>query len=59
MVPVGVWWGSLIGGLMLLSYFIWRWDIIGVIGQSTGAFIYARNLVLIYRARARGEAPHD
>lgn len=52
-VPVGFWWGSLIGGLMLLTYFIWRKDIVGILGQSTGAFIYARNLVLIYRERGR------
>lgn len=48
-VPVAFWWGSLIGGLMLLTYFIWRKDIVGIVGQSTGAFVYARNLVLIYR----------
>lgn len=47
-VPVGFWWGSLLGGIMLLAYFIWRKDAIGILGQSTGAFIYARNLVLIY-----------
>ena len=50
-VPVGFWWGSLLGGVMLLTYFCWRKDIVGIVGQSTGAFIYARNLVLIYRAR--------
>lgn len=47
-VPVGFWWGSLFGGMMLLAYFIWRKDIVGIVGQSTGAFVYARNLVLIY-----------
>lgn len=50
-VPVGFWWGSLFGGLMLLVYFVWRRDIVGVLGQSTGVFVYARNLVLIYRPR--------
>lgn len=50
-VPVAFWWGSLIGGVMLLAYFIWRQDIVGIIGQSTGAIIYARNLVLIYRSQ--------
>ncbi|MFN0007002.1 MAG: lipid-A-disaccharide synthase N-terminal domain-containing protein [Planctomycetota bacterium] len=50
-VPVGFWWGSLLGGLMLLTYFCWRKDIVGIVGQSTGAFIYVRNLVLIYRTR--------
>src|SRR5690606_17527240 len=52
-VPVGFWWGSLLGGLMLLTYFIWRKDIVGIIGQSTGAFIYARNLWLIYAGRPK------
>jgi lipid-A-disaccharide synthase-like uncharacterized protein len=48
-IPVAFWWGSLFGGLMLLAYFSWRKDIVGVVGQSTGAFVYARNLILIYR----------
>jgi lipid-A-disaccharide synthase-like uncharacterized protein len=48
-VPVAFWWGSLFGGLMLFVYFIWRKDIVGIIGQSTGVFVYARNLLLIYR----------
>lgn len=54
-VPVGFWWGSLIGGAMLLTYFIWRKDIVGILGQATGALIYARNLWLIY-TRPRDEA---
>ncbi|MCX5661841.1 MAG: lipid-A-disaccharide synthase N-terminal domain-containing protein [Planctomycetota bacterium] len=47
-IPVGFWWGSLLGGAMLLIYFIWRKDVVGVLGQSTGVLIYARNLFLIY-----------
>jgi lipid-A-disaccharide synthase-like uncharacterized protein len=50
-VPVGFWWGSLFGGAMLFAYFCWRKDVVGIIGQSTGVFIYARNLVLIYRGK--------
>jgi lipid-A-disaccharide synthase-like uncharacterized protein len=50
-VPVGYWWGSLFGGMLLFAYFIWRKDIVGYLGQSTGVFIYARNLALIYRGR--------
>ena len=54
-VPVGFWWGSLFGGLMLFVYFAWRKDIVGILGQSTGVFVYARNLMLIYRGeRGRG-----
>jgi lipid-A-disaccharide synthase-like uncharacterized protein len=50
-VPVGFWWGSLIGGAMLFAYFVWRKDVVGIVGQSTGVFVYARNLVLIYRGQ--------
>ncbi len=48
-VPVAFWWMSLGGASMLLVYFIWRRDIVGVLGQSTGWMIYVRNLWLIYR----------
>ncbi len=53
-VPVAFWWMSLGGATMLLVYFTWRKDIVGVLGQSTGWFIYVRNLWLIYRERRRG-----
>lgn len=47
-VPPAFWWMSLIGATMLLVYFIWRKDAVGVLGQSVGWFIYVRNLWLIY-----------
>jgi lipid-A-disaccharide synthase-like uncharacterized protein len=34
---------------MLLIYFIWRRDIVGVLGQALGWVIYVRNLWLIHR----------
>ncbi len=48
-VPVGFWWMSLGGASMLLVYFVWRRDIVGVLGQSTGWIIYVRNLLLIHQ----------
>jgi lipid-A-disaccharide synthase-like uncharacterized protein len=48
-IPVGYWWGSLLGGMTLLVYFSWRKDIVGIVGQAAPLVIYARNLVLIYR----------
>lgn len=51
-IPVSFWWMSLVGGAMLLTYFIWRRDVVGVLGQSIGVIVYSRNLVLIHR-RAR------
>ncbi|MEX2080148.1 MAG: lipid-A-disaccharide synthase N-terminal domain-containing protein [Dehalococcoidia bacterium] len=51
-VTPAFWWFSLVGGVMLFTYFVWRMDLVGVLGQSTGIVIYARNLQLI---RRRGE----
>lgn len=48
-VPVAFWWISLGGASLLLAYFIWRRDVVGILGQATGWAIYLRNLVLIYR----------
>jgi lipid-A-disaccharide synthase-like uncharacterized protein len=47
------WWFSLIGAVALFSYFVWRQDPVGVLGQSTGLVIYARNLRLIHKQRRR------
>jgi lipid-A-disaccharide synthase-like uncharacterized protein len=54
-VPPMFWWLSLIGSLMLLSYFLWRRDVVGIIGQGIGLAIYVRNLHMIY---LMGPAPH-
>ncbi len=61
-VPEIFWWFSLVGAVFLFTYFVWRVDVVGVLGQSTGLVIYARNLRLIYKQRARecrhsGESP--
>ncbi len=53
-VPVAFWWMSLIGATMLIIYFTWRKDIVGVLGQATGWFIYIRNLRLIHLQRRTG-----
>ncbi len=52
-VPVMFWWMSLGGASMLLVYFVWRKDIVGVLGQLTGWVVYTRNLYFIYKERAR------
>lgn len=51
-VPVAFWWMSLAGAALLIVYFVWRKDVVGVLGQSTGIFVYARNLRLIHGARS-------
>lgn len=52
-VPEAFWWMSLVGGLMLFAYFVWRQDIVGVLGQSSGIVIYARNIRLIHKHKKR------
>jgi lipid-A-disaccharide synthase-like uncharacterized protein len=49
-IPVSFWWMSLIGSTMLLIYFFWRRDIVGILGNATGWVVYIRNLILIHRA---------
>ena len=52
-VPLAFWYFSILGGVTLLSYAIWRKDPVIVVGQLTGLIIYARNLKLIYKKRRR------
>ncbi|MBX3379675.1 MAG: lipid-A-disaccharide synthase N-terminal domain-containing protein [Phycisphaeraceae bacterium] len=50
------WWFSLLGGICLFTYFVWRQDAVGVLGQSSGIVIYARNLRLIAKQKRREAA---
>lgn len=51
-IPVAFWYFSMAGGVTLLAYAIYRRDPVFIVGQSTGLFIYARNLYFIRRERA-------
>lgn len=55
-IPEAFWWLSLLGGGCLFLYFGWRQDIVGVLGQSSGLVIYARNIRLIHKRRRREAA---
>ena len=52
-VPEMFWYFSMAGGVILLSYAVWRRDPVFILGQSMGLFIYARNIWLIH-AEKRG-----
>lgn len=54
-VPTAFWWMSLIGSSMLMIYFIWRVEIVGLLGQATGWLIYVRNLWFIHGHRPETE----
>tara|TARA_B100000242_G_scaffold110153_1_gene76849 strand:- start:95 stop:469 length:375 start_codon:yes stop_codon:yes gene_type:complete len=47
-VPIAFWYFSISGGIVLLTYAIWRKDPVIIAGQSIGILIYARNLYFIH-----------
>lgn len=50
-IPMAFWWLSILGGVTLLAYAIWRMDPVFILGQSFGVVVYGRNLILIFRKR--------
>ncbi|HEC69670.1 MAG TPA: lipid A biosynthesis protein [Candidatus Omnitrophica bacterium] len=50
-IPLSFWYFSIGGGLILLSYAIYRRDPVFILGQSLGVLIYARNLYFIYKKK--------
>lgn len=48
-VPVSFWYFSIAGSLLMLLYFIFRRDPVGIVGFLPNSFIYMRNLYLIRR----------
>jgi lipid-A-disaccharide synthase-like uncharacterized protein len=55
-IPIAFWWFSIAGGVILLSYALWRRDPVFIVGQATGLVIYTRNLWLIHASRLRASA---
>lgn len=54
-IPIAFWYFSIAGGLILLTYAIWRRDPVFIAGQSAGVVVYVRNLVLLGRERREAE----
>lgn len=52
-IPIQFWYLSILGGLSLLSYAIFRKDPVIILGQSFGILIYLRNLYLIRQSNQR------
>jgi lipid-A-disaccharide synthase-like uncharacterized protein len=53
-VPETFWYFSVLGGALLFAYATYRLDPVFMLGQGMGLFIYARNIQLIWRDKARG-----
>ena len=54
-IPIAFWYFSVLGGVTLLTYAIYREDPVFILGQGAGLVIYARNLYFIWQER-RGAA---
>ena len=52
-IPVGFWYCSAAGGVVMLAYAVYRNDPVFITGQATGLLVYGRNLYLIFRERAQ------
>ena len=50
-VPELFWYFSVAGGILLLSYAIYRVDPVFILGQATGLLIYSRNIYFIWRGK--------
>lgn len=50
-IPTAFWHLSIAGSVTLLAYAVHRADPVFIIGQLTGVFIYARNLMFVWRER--------
>ncbi|MGE3988932.1 MAG: lipid-A-disaccharide synthase N-terminal domain-containing protein [Pseudorhodoplanes sp.] len=48
-IPVAFWLLSVVGGVMLLVYALYRKDPVFIAGQSFGVFVYLRNLHFVIR----------
>ena len=54
-IPIIFWYLSIIGGIGLLTYAIFRKDPVIITGQLFGILIYTRNLILIYKKKKKNE----
>ena len=54
-IPLGFWYLSLVGGVILLIYSISRRDPVFIVGQASGLIVYIRNIMLIRKQKLGGE----
>jgi lipid-A-disaccharide synthase-like uncharacterized protein len=50
-IPIGFWYFSIAGGVLLLIYALYRRDAVFIAGQAFGVFVYLRNLYFVLRER--------
>jgi len=52
-IPIAFWYFSIVGGMLILLYAIFRRDPVIILGQVMGVVVYTRNLRLIYKKQKR------
>ena len=52
-IPTAFWYFSISGGIVLLTYALYKQDPVFILGQALGLFIYLRNLQLIRKEHHR------
>lgn len=52
-LPSGFWLISLFGAIIILSYALFRHDPVLIIGQTTGIFVYSRNLFILKKSEEK------
>ena len=50
-IPMAFWVFSILGGMLLLIYALYRKDAVFIAGQAFSFFVYARNLYFVMRDR--------
>jgi lipid-A-disaccharide synthase-like uncharacterized protein len=50
-IPVGFWFFSIGGGVLLFVYALYIRDPVFILGQGFGLFVYLRNLYFVFRER--------
>jgi lipid-A-disaccharide synthase-like uncharacterized protein len=55
-IPIGFWYFSIAGGVLLLIYALYRRDAVFIAGQAFGVFVYLRNLYFVLRERKTAAA---
>jgi lipid-A-disaccharide synthase-like uncharacterized protein len=55
-IPLGFWYFSIAGGVLLLIYALYRRDAVFIAGQAFGVFVYLRNLYFVLRDRKTAAA---
>lgn len=53
-IPIAFWYLSIVGGLILFVYALYKKDPVFVLGQGCGLVVYMRNLILIKKNAAAG-----